>query len=155
MNRLTMALLLASATFAARAADPVLSPNAPKDRPAQHESLSALDRAIAPHVAKAKATYPAAKQRYLAGLPKGEYFFLTTRLQDQRGHVEQVFIAVSAIQGAQVTGKIWNDIMGVEGYKRGDPYTFHESKLLDWLITKPDGSEEGNFVGRFLDTYKR
>jgi hypothetical protein len=29
-----------------------------------------------------------------------------------------------------------------------------EAELLDWLITKPDGSEEGNVVGKFLDTYR-
>jgi hypothetical protein len=26
-----------------------------------------------------------------------------------------------------------------------------EPVLIDWLITKPDGSEEGNVVGKFLD----
>ena len=29
-----------------------------------------------------------------------------------------------------------------------------ESDVLDWTISKPDGTEEGNFVGKFLDTYK-
>ena len=28
-----------------------------------------------------------------------------------------------------------------------------ESDLLDWVIRKPYGSEEGNVVGKFLDTY--
>ena len=155
LNRLAVAVLLASAPILGHAADPVLSPNAPKDQPRQHASPDELDRAIAPYVAQARATYPAAKRRYLAGLPQGEHFFLTTRLQDRRGRVEQVFIAVSAIEGSQVTGRIWNDVIGVEGHRRGDSYTFDESRMLDWLITKPDGREEGNVVGRFLDTYRR
>ena len=39
------------------------------------------------------------------------------------------------------------------GSSFGDSYQFSESDLLDWLITHPDGSEEGNFVGKFLDSY--
>ena len=27
-------------------------------------------------------------------------------------------------------------------------------EVLDWTISKPDGTEEGNFVGKFLDTYR-
>jgi hypothetical protein len=30
-------------------------------------------------------------------------------------------------------------------------YSFQESELVDWLISRPDGSEEGNVVGKFLD----
>jgi hypothetical protein len=30
-----------------------------------------------------------------------------------------------------------------------------EPVLIDWLITKPDGSEGGNVVGKFLDTQKQ
>jgi len=42
----------------------------------------------------------------------------------------------------------------VTGYKHGDTYSFPEADLLDWTISKPDGTEEGNFVGKFLDTYQ-
>jgi hypothetical protein len=42
----------------------------------------------------------------------------------------------------------------VHGYRLGDRYTFPESELRDWLIAKPDGSEEGNYVGKFLDGYE-
>ena len=29
-----------------------------------------------------------------------------------------------------------------------------ELEVLDWTVSKPDGTEDGNFVGKFLDTYK-
>ena len=32
---------------------------------------------------------------------------------------------------------------------------FNEKDILDWLIAKPDGSEEGNFIGKFLDTLNK
>jgi hypothetical protein len=29
-------------------------------------------------------------------------------------------------------------------------YTFSEEELIDWTLTSPGGSEEGNFIGKFL-----
>ena len=138
------------------AAHAQLAPNAPKDQPqALHDAqMAAFEKAIAPHVAKARETYPAAKQRYLAGLPRGETFFVTTRLRDKDGRMEQVFVRVSKIDGTQISGDIASQLHLVVGFRPGQPYSFAESELLDWLITKPDGSEEGNVVGKFLDTYR-
>lgn len=133
-----------------------LAPNAPKDKPVEAiaDQFAAFERAIAPYVAKARATYPDVKKRYLAGLPPKHIFFLTTRLHDKAGTIEQVFIEVRSITDGKVTGIIASDINDVVGFKRGDPYTFPEREMLDWLIAKPDGTEEGNRVGIFLDTYK-
>ena len=147
-------VLLAGLSSFAFADDPVLSPSAPKDKPTPVTSMTRFDKAIAPLVAKARATYPQAKQRYLAGLPAGQAFFLTARLTDITGRSEQVFIAVQSIRDGTVSGRIWSDVLQVKGYRRGETYSFREYELIDWLITKPDGSEEGNLVGNFLDTYK-
>lgn len=148
----SLAVLLLCAS--AHAQEPVLAPNAPKDRPVAAEAREKFVRSIAPHIARARSTYPQAKKRFLKGLPEGESFFITTRLQGADGSFEQVFIAVQSIRDGQVTGRIWSEIHVVKGYKYKDPYSFPEEHLVDWLITKPDGSEEGNFVGKFLDTYK-
>jgi hypothetical protein len=112
-------------------------------------------REIAPYVAKAMATYPSAKQRYLGGLPAGETFFVTTILRDRDGRFEQVFILVDRISAGTVAGRIWSDIGVVHGYKRRDPISFPERDVVDWLISKPDGCEEGNFVGKYLDTIQQ
>ena len=142
----------ASAAFG----EPELAPNPPGDKPGsmRQKQIANFERAIAPYVAKARATYPEAKQRFLAGLPPGQAFFLTTRLHDKDGKWEQVFIGVERIKDGSVTGTISNDLFTVKEFRRGQRYTFPESELLDWLITKPDGTEEGNFVGKFLDTYR-
>jgi hypothetical protein len=42
----------------------------------------------------------------------------------------------------------------VKGYKHGDEYKFPESEVLDWTISKPDGTEEGNFIGKFFDSLR-
>jgi hypothetical protein len=135
---------------------PVLAPNAPADKsqPVRSTEQKALDDAIKPYVEKARKTYPGAKERFLAGLPPKHVFFVTTRLHDSAGHWEQVFIAVQEIKDGIIKGLIASDIETVSGYKAGDKYSFPESELLDWTVSKPDGTEEGNFVGKFLDTYK-
>jgi uncharacterized protein YegJ (DUF2314 family) len=135
---------------------PVLAPNAPVDKaqPVKSNQQKAFEEAIKPYVEKALKTYPAAKERFLAGLPAKHFFSVTTRLHDSAGHWEQVFIAVKEIKDGMITGLIASDIEVVSGYKAGDKYSFPESEVIDWTISKPDGTEEGNFVGKFLDTYK-
>ena len=132
---------------------PVLAPNAPADKP-QRVKQKAFEDAIKPYIEKARKTYPDAKERFLAGLPPKHFFFVTTRLHDSSGHLEQVFIAVKEIKEGTISGLIASEIEAVSGYKIGDKYSFPESDLLDWTVSKPDGTEDGNFVGKFLDTYK-
>ncbi len=109
-----------------------------------------MERAIAPYSEQARKSYPDAKKRYLAGLPAGHRFSVVTKLQAS-GHVEAVFITVSGIKGDQITGRIDSDVRGVPGYKPGDTYTLSERDIVDWVIVRPDGSEEGNVVGKFIE----
>jgi hypothetical protein len=135
-----------------------LAANAPADRPVDFEGTSPDEvqaksrKLIAPYVAQAMATYPDAKARYLRGLPPGENFFVTVILRDRDGRFEQVFLIVERIEKGLVTGRIASNILTVRGFKRDDQHRVYEGDLVDWLITKPDGSEEGNVVGKFLDT---
>jgi hypothetical protein len=67
---------------------------------------------------------------------------------------EDSFIRVESINGGNITGVIENDLTLVNDYKTGQRITFSEGKIDNWVILRPDGTEEGNFVGRFLDHYK-
>jgi hypothetical protein len=137
---------------------PKLSPDAPKDMPVDARTakdVEELEKAIAPYIEKARKSYPDAKKRYLAGLPEGHHFFVVTKLKDKRGKLEQVFISVTKIEGEKITGRIANEIRTVQGFKEGDAYTFTDGELLDWLIARPDGREEGNLVGKFLDEWQQ
>ena len=138
--------------------NPKLSPNAPQDQPVDARGKAEAEEyqvAIAPYIEKGRKTYPEAKKRFLAGLPKGHNFFAVTNLHDGSGTSEQVFVAVASIKDDRITGRIASDIIGVKSFKNGDPHTFPENELLDWLITHPDGSEEGNVVGKFLDEWQK
>lgn len=163
MKRRLRLLLLMSAvlisgidnvTASSLAQNPKVSPNPSKDQPTEARGKTEVDEyraAIAPYVAKGRQTYPGAKRRYLAGLPTGRTFFVVTMLSDKAGTTEQVFVAVTKVLNGQITGRIATDDLTVTGYKKGDPYSFPESDLIDWVITHPDGTEEGNVVGKFLD----
>jgi len=151
-----LVLLLVRAT-SAWSQEPHVSTNAPPDEPVavgSDEQQRRLEAALAPYIAQARATYPQARERYLAGLPPQEGFFVTVALRDTLGHSEMVFLAVDSLTRDSVFGRIWNQIHVVRGYRLRDPHAVAETELLDWLITKPDGSEEGNVVGKFLDTYR-
>ena len=154
MKLVVLALLTVTAGPLVRAQEPHVAATAPQDRPTLWRDTTAVarwERAIAPYVAQARASYPAARARYEAGLPPQESFFVTTRLHDADHRIEQVFIAVDSIRGSQIYGRIWSEISVVRGYRLRDPYQLPESEVMDWLITKPEGSEEGNFVGKFMD----
>lgn len=136
--------------------DIYVAPNAPKDKPINAGASQAeqIEAAIKPYVEKARNTYPQAKVRFLNGLPPKHSFFITTRIHDASKRFEQVFIAVREIKQGTITGVLASEIHVVTGYSLGDVLSFPESELIDWTITKPDGTEEGNFVGTFLDTYQ-
>jgi len=158
--RVVLFLLVAScaSTGTGGRQEVALAPNAPEDRPVRFtgsdpgEALAKWRTLVAPHVEEAQSTYPAAKRRYLAGLPPRHTFFVTTLLRDKLGHFENVFVVVYRISGQEVTGRIANPVNVVRGYRNGQLLSFPEADVLDWMISNPDGSEEGNFVGKFLDT---
>lgn len=157
----TAAILALVIVRSARGQRPVeVAPNAPKDRPVSAKfqcQLEALQRAIAPMSAAARASFPAARERFERGLPPHNTFFVSTWLRDSVGGQELVFVAVDSITGprdtAQVAGRIWNPVQVVRGYTYRQPYTFSAANLVDWMVARPDGSEEGNEVGKFMDTY--
>jgi hypothetical protein len=149
------ALLLAGFVAAPAAAQrPVhVAAGAPADQPlaAGKAEEAALWARMQPAMDSARVTYPAARERFLRGLPERSSFFVTVRLRDAAGHVEQVFLAVDSIRSGRIEGRVWSQIALVQGYTMGQPVEIGENEVLDWLITRPDGSEEGNYVGRLID----
>lgn len=131
---------------------------APTDQPLlltgtdAEQSLRAFSKLIAPAVKQARKTLPAAKKRFVTGLPAGQVFYLTTRLFDADGQYEQVFVRVQAWKGTTVQGRISNELNLVRQYQPGQVISFPESAVLDWTITTADGGEEGNFVGKLIDS---
>ena len=130
--------------------------NSPQDKPvaSSAEQLKKFEDAIAPYVKKARETLPEAKKKYLAGLPKNQIFYVTIRLYDPSKKYEQVFIRVGSWKGETIRGILKSDLALIHNHLKGEKLICLESEVLDWTISKPDGTEEGNFIGKFLDTYR-
>ena len=128
--------------------------NAPADNPVEmsgHDKIEDHMKELEPVIAEAQKTLPDAKKKYMKGLGQGEAFFLTVNLREGK-NVERVFVRVTKWKNEDIEGTIANDIMVLSGYKNGQPISFKESEVLDWTITKPDGSEEGNYIGKYIDS---
>ena len=137
---------------------PIVAAQRAPDKPATvagQKSYDAIMKAEAPYIAKGRATYPAAKKRFLRGLPRGFWFEVRKRLTDPGGGVfEEVFIEVDAIKDGKVYGRIGSELTSVRSYRQWQRISFPESEVLDWTIVRADGREEGNYVGKFIDRYK-
>jgi hypothetical protein len=118
------------------------------------EELARVDAALAPFVAMARSSYATAKQRFEDRLPRGYRLFVTTDLEDSLSRREQAFVLVDSIDGDRIGGTIASDVALVSGFAKGDGIRLDESSVKDWTIVAPDGTEEGNFVGRFVDHYR-
>lgn len=120
------------------------------------EGWREVDAAMQPFIAEARRTWPYARDRFVRRtLPPGYDFFVTARLTDPVGRQEQVFVRVERIEGALIHGRVQSEINTVSGWRRGDRFSLNQADLIDWTIVAPDGTEEGNVVGRFLDTWYR
>jgi hypothetical protein len=128
------------------------------DKPQRATGQKQIDRLLEaekPYIAKGKATYPAAKKRYLAGLPRGYTFTVRKHLVDPGGERnEEMFVYVDSIKDGKVYGRIASELRSVRAYRQGQRISFPESEVWDWTIIHPDGREEGNYVGKFIDMYK-
>lgn len=134
-----------------------LAKNAPEDKPKSFTYLDKLAELIAPYVEKARATLPQTRDRFQKGLQKGEVLFVTVSLHDEdrvskKQQVEMVFVEVKSWTDEIIHGLLSTDPDLVKRYHRGDKIVVDEKDVLDWTISRPDGTEEGNFVGKFLDT---
>jgi uncharacterized protein YegJ (DUF2314 family) len=120
--------------------------------------LEEIERLAAPYITKARATYPAAKKRFLAGLPPGHKFVVGLRFfqRDERAGkvvVEEMLVQVERIEKGRIIGRLANAPVVVRNIKYGDTVSRPESEITNWLIEHPDRSEEGNYVGKFLEKH--
>lgn len=103
---------------------------------------------------EARRTLPQARQRYQHGLPAGTRFFLTARVLNEAATPEPVVVLIDAWQAGRVTGRIMR--FDSEGRATPGPATdFDEAAVLDWILLRPGGAEEGNYLGKFLDLEER
>jgi hypothetical protein len=119
------------------------------------QQVQAMFKAEAPYIANGRATCPSAKRRYLAGLPPGYRFAVRKHLSEASSgpvshRMESVYVDVDAVKDGKIYGRIDSDVDYLRSFHRDQRISFPESELEDWAIFHPDGSVEGDFVGKFL-----
>jgi hypothetical protein len=133
---------------------PTGQPEGPQPAPSpglRREAIGALQFRID----SARSAWPQARDRFRRGLPLAQRLLVTALLTDGLGGTEQASIAVDSVADGIIHGRVSSQVQTVVGWRRGDRYSMRESDLIDWTIVRPDGSTEGNFVGKSLEMYLR
>jgi hypothetical protein len=147
-----VALLLALPTVAQGPAPVVLTVDtAPAGvRPA----LTREETALADPMREALRTLPLAKKKFLAGLPTGDQFLLSVRVIATDTSFRQASARVLGWHGSTVQALLLppaNEVTKTEP----TPVSFPETAVVDWTLLRASGREEGNYVGRYIDTSKQ
>lgn len=115
--------------------------------------LSQADELPEAPLKEARRTMAQARQRFQAGLPSSATFFLTVSLLDASATRVPMLVLVKQWQGGRISGRL---VPTTAAEPLPEAATeFEEDAVLDWLILHDDGSEEGNFVGKYLEVEER
>ena len=113
------------------------------------EASNNFEEAIAPEILKAQQDLAEVKNRFKDGLKDNNTLYLTIRIADNYGNVEQVYIKTFIWKESTIMGQIANNLYSVSGYRKGQSISFDESDILDWTLIDENGKEYGNYLGKF------
>ena len=114
-----------------------------------------LQKFLNPYIEKAKASFPAVKQKYIAGdyVREKRSMYVQIDLKDKNGTKEMAFVRVIWCAGTKFQGILANEMYYVKEYKNGDTLSFGENQVANWVVADAEGKEEGNYVGKAIDAY--
>jgi uncharacterized protein YegJ (DUF2314 family) len=105
---------------------------------------------------KARAQLPALAKRFREGLTPGEYLMLKAPFKTSGGGTEWMWVEVrSWPTSGSISGLLRNDPQDVPGLRAGQGVEIKEAQVFDYLLTKPDGSQEGNSTGAVIQAMQR
>jgi uncharacterized protein YegJ (DUF2314 family) len=145
---IVLCALLAIAAGAAEAQPPVPSGPAAAAPAAGKKPL--IDHGLLPLIEQARAAYPDGRKLFAAGLPRGDRFLVRVQLDDAAGASEYALVRVRTIIGGVIKGSLLSTPKQVAGFQYGQAYDVPEGEILDWIITRADGREEGDFLAKIL-----
>ena len=99
---------------------------------------------------RARATLMKIKPRYLKAIPFGERLLVKSPFRMPDGGNEWMWVEVVRWRGHTIHGILDNDPFDVPDLKAGAKVEVEDSLVFDYLLTKRDGTEEGNETGRLV-----
>ena len=118
-------------------------------------ALARNETALADPVREALRTLPQAKKKFLAGLPSGDQFLLSVRVIATDTSFRQVSARVLGWHGTTVQALLLPDATNAASPAEPVPVSFPETAVVDWTLLRASGREEGNYVGRYIDTSRQ
>jgi hypothetical protein len=117
-------------------------------------ALSRDETALADPVREALRTLPQAKKKFLAGLPIGDQFLLSVRVIATDTSFRQASARVLGWHGNTVQALL---LPAADAATKTEPtpVSFPETAVVDWTLLRASGREEGNYVGRYIDTSRQ
>jgi uncharacterized protein YegJ (DUF2314 family) len=90
------------------------------------------------------------RARYAKGPPFGEHLSVKAPFETSSGGSEWMWVEVVKWNGNTITGILDNDPFEVPTLKAGARVEVPADKIFDYLLTRADGSEEGNETGKLM-----
>ena len=117
-------------------------------------ALTRDETALANPVREALRTLPQAKKKFLAGLPIGDQFLLSVRVIATDTSFRQASARVLGWHGNTVQALL---LPPADAAPKTEPtpVSFPETAVVDWTLLRASGREEGNYVGRYIDTSRQ
>ncbi|GAB3302717.1 hypothetical protein GCM10027348_29800 [Hymenobacter tenuis] len=105
---------------------------------------------------EARRTLPQVRQRFQQGLPAGTRLYVTAKVLNEVATPEPVLILVDTWQQGLISGRIVRlAAANSRSTSAVAPVELDETVVLDWTVIRPQGAEEGNYLGKFLDLEER
>jgi uncharacterized protein YegJ (DUF2314 family) len=90
------------------------------------------------------------RDRYADGPPFGERLMVKAPFETTSGNNEWMWVEVVRWRGDTIDGILQNDPFEVPDLHAGARVEVRADAIFDYLLTKADGSEEGNETGKLL-----
>ncbi|WP_426059415.1 hypothetical protein [Hymenobacter sp. B1770] len=113
------------------------------------------EAAFADPIREAQRTLPQAKKRFQAGLPHGDQFLLAVRVMATDTSFRQASARVLGWHGNKVQALLLPEAANSASPTEPVPVSFPETAVVDWTLRRASGREEGNYVGRYIDTARQ
>lgn len=159
MKTLSLALVLSvGASFALSAAAQAPQPvvlTAATAPPGVRPALTRDAAALAEPMQEALRTLPLARKKFLAGLPSGDQFLVTVRVAATDTSFRQASARVMGWRDKKVQALLLPSVANPAGPAEPTPVSFPETAVIDWTLLRAGGREEGNYVGKHLETTRQ
>ena len=99
----------------------------------------------------AKLRFPELKKQLSDGLAPGYSIMVKAPFETDDGDNEWMWVEVTKWNETEMEGILQNDPLKIKNLKAGALIRFDESDVFDYLLSKPDGSFEGNETGKILE----